>query len=153
MYRYPHVLIVAGAYIGLQPISTWRVAKGDITLESRNNAAGKARRSIKRDINIFVGYQSVNSVPTSRWFLPHTPTMAWYGFFFNSIDGSTASVTYKEGGVTVATLSMTSTSTVIAGASRVYDDLWRTFDRSANAQVKCVYVDTSLGRATSSARS
>jgi hypothetical protein len=43
VYRYPHVLTVAGVYIGLQPISTWHVAKGDITLESRNNAAGKAR--------------------------------------------------------------------------------------------------------------
>ena len=103
------------------------------------------KRSIKRNINLVAGYPSVNYLPTSRWFLPHTPTTAWYGFFFNSIDGATASVTYKERGIATATFSTTSTSTIIAGASRVYDDLWWSFDRSPNAEVKCVYIDTGLG--------
>ncbi len=104
------------------------------------------KRSIVRNLNMIAGYPSVNSLPTSRWFLPFTPTTIWYGFFFNSTDGKTATVTYRERGRVTATFSTTSTSTTVAGVTRVYDDIpWWVFDRSANAEVKCVYIDTGLG--------
>ena len=87
-------------------------------------------------------YPRLVSSDISMWRLPIQPTQYAVYFFWSSADGATATVTYRENGVDIASLSTTSTSTVVSSASRVWRrDIASSFSASSNAVVKVFYVD------------
>jgi hypothetical protein len=78
----------------------------------------------------------------SMWLLSIQPARYAVSIFWNSLDGNTATLTYREDGVDVATFSTTSTSTVVNSVSRVWRrDVLASYSASSNAVVKVFYID------------
>jgi len=77
----------------------------------------------------------------SMWRLPIQPARYAVSIFWNSLDGNTATLTYRENGVDVATFSTTSTSTVVNSVGRVWRDVTQSYSASSNAVVKVLHID------------
>lgn len=75
------------------------------------------------------------------WHLPQLPQRYDVYFLWNSSDDNNATIEYREDGITVATFSTTSRSTISSSISRLWRrDVWMSF-RSNNAVVKSLNID------------
>jgi len=78
----------------------------------------------------------------SMWRLPIQLQQYRVHFFWNSENGNTATVTYREDGVDIASFSTTSRTTVTNSVSRVWRrDVRFSFSASSNAVVKVLRID------------
>jgi len=78
----------------------------------------------------------------SMWRMPIQPARYIVYFLWNSADGRTATVTYREDGVDITSFSTTSTVTIISSIGRVWRrDVSPSYSASSNAVVKVFYVD------------
>ena len=78
----------------------------------------------------------------TMWRLPVQPARYAVSIFWNSLDGNTATLTYREHGVDVATFSTASTSTIISSVGRVWRrDVLASYSASSNAVIKLFYID------------
>ena len=84
----------------------------------------------------------VSSDILSMWRLPIQPARYFACFLWNSADGYTATVTYRENDVVIASFLTTSTSTVLNSVFRVWRrDIALAFSASNNAVVKVLFFD------------
>jgi hypothetical protein len=101
--------------------------------------------AIRTDINFSIAIpfpETITADILSMWRLPTRPQRYIVYLFWNSADGNTATVSYNESSVGVATFSTTSGTTIVNSISRVWRrDVSISYSASSNAVVKVFYVD------------